>query len=77
MFRADYRTKELDDYFRSTFGIDTKILAVEIGMSSNHIEAYQRQLGLRKVADNNPRAKKNRYATDHRGRPRKGRSKAD
>jgi hypothetical protein len=69
LFRPAYQTEELDDFLRANRGIDSAILAAELGMSANQIKAYQRQLGLRRITGNAdyPAKKINRGA--HSGAP--------
>lgn len=55
MFRPAYQTKAMDAFLRETVGIDPAVLAIDAGMSANRVEAYQRQLGLRKITGNAPR----------------------
>lgn len=52
MFRASYRTAQLDAFMRDTIGIDPAILTLETGLSAARIQAYQRQLGLRAITGN-------------------------
>jgi hypothetical protein len=44
---------EVESYLRANHGIDSAILAADLGISRIHIESYQRRLGLRALA--NPR----------------------
>lgn len=55
MFRPSYQTQELDAFLRDTVGIDPALIGIDAGMSANRVEAYQRQLGLRKITGNAPR----------------------
>lgn len=55
IFRAAYQTKERDTFLRETVGVDSAILAQEMGLGRNRVEAYQRKLGLRKITGNVPK----------------------
>jgi hypothetical protein len=58
MFRPTYRKAEIDDYLRAALGVDSAILAVSLGMHVHQVESYQRELGLRKIAENNPKERR-------------------
>ena len=58
MFRPAYRRGEIDDYLRAALGVDSAILAAFLGLHVAQVESYQRELGLRKIAQNNPKARR-------------------
>ncbi len=41
---------ERETYLRQNHGIDSTLLALDLGLGPDHIEAMQRRLGLRKCA---------------------------
>lgn len=54
MFKRDYESPELAKHISENSFIDAAILASEVGLSTDAVKAYQRRLGVRKVAQNNP-----------------------
>lgn len=46
----NYETPDLEKFLRDNQGIDVAILAAEIGIQESKLVAYQRRLGLRKIA---------------------------
>ena len=69
-FRESYETPKREQLLRDAQGVDVAILAIDLGMTPSHIEAYQRKLGLRKCAENNARGT-NRTELDTRGRKKR------
>jgi hypothetical protein len=67
---SSYETPENEKHLRESQGIDSALLAADLGISPLHVEAYQRKLGLRPLAVNNPGIS-GRYSLDMRGRHRK------
>ena len=57
LLRQPYRTAALADYLRENVGIDPAVLGMAWGLQACQIEAYQRELGLRKIAGHPPRRK--------------------
>lgn len=62
VFRPSHLTVEMEVALRMMAGIDSALIAVDLGISRQHVEAHQRKLGLRALATT-----KTKYATDHRG----------
>lgn len=56
--KPSYQTAELEAALIERQGIDSSILAIELGVPRHHIEAAQRRLGLRKLTGNPPRKQK-------------------
>jgi hypothetical protein len=47
----DYRIdRDMADYLHSNRGIDSALLAIDLGLGSHDVEASQRRLGLRKFS---------------------------
>jgi hypothetical protein len=58
IFRPAYQNAENDAFIRETVGIDSALLANDLGISAVHVQAYQRKLGVRKITGNEPRKSK-------------------
>lgn len=54
LFKRDYETAELAKHVTENACIDAAILAAEVGLQVDTVKAYQRRLGVRKIAENNP-----------------------
>lgn len=52
MFSPDYQDAKTAAFLRDNKGIDSALLAVDLGVSEPCIRAYQRKLGLRKITGN-------------------------
>lgn len=48
------RTKERDEYLLANTGIDSALLANDLGLSESFVQRYQRKLGIR-LCKNTPR----------------------
>lgn len=57
LFPREYESQELAKHLTENSFIDAALLASEVGLSTDAIRAYQRRLGVRKIAENNPVAK--------------------
>lgn len=55
IFRPPGLTVEVESYLRANPAVDAHILAVDLNMNVMHVLAHQRFLGLRKLAENNPK----------------------
>ena len=54
LFRMSYETPEKEAFLRENFCIDASMLAFDIHLNPQVVRAYQRRLGLRAIAPNNP-----------------------
>lgn len=54
LFKREYETPELAKHVTENAFVDAAILASEVGLQVDTIKAYQRRLGVRRVAENNP-----------------------
>lgn len=54
LFKREYESEELAKHVTENSFVDAAILAQEVGVSAPAIKAYQRRLGVRKIAENNP-----------------------
>ena len=52
MLRPSYQNVKNDQFLRDHAGIDSALLAADLGISEIHVQAYQRQLGLRTFTRN-------------------------
>lgn len=52
LYACDYQSLETEIYLRENHFLDPAILALELGIPSHWIKAYQRRLGLRPLAGN-------------------------
>jgi hypothetical protein len=43
-------SREVEDHLRQNAGIDSALLAADLGLCQRNVEAWQRRLGLRKFA---------------------------
>jgi hypothetical protein len=50
LFPREYESKELAKYVSENAFIDAAVLADELHLSTWEVEAYQRRLGVRKIA---------------------------
>jgi hypothetical protein len=55
LFPREYESKEVAKHVTENSFVDAAILADELGISAPCITAYQRRLGVRKIAENNPK----------------------
>lgn len=49
MFRTASLTPAIEAHLRASIGVDPAILSAELHISAQHIMAFQRKLGLRKI----------------------------
>ena len=54
LFPREYESQNLAKHVKENAFIDAAILATEVGLSTDAVKAYQRRLGVRKIAENNP-----------------------
>lgn len=55
LFKREYESAELAKHVTENVFVDASILAHEIGVSAPAVRAYQRRLGVRKIAPSNPK----------------------
>ena len=58
LFKRVYESEEVAAHVRDCSFVDSALLAVELKtphLSRMAVEAYQRRLGVRKIAENNPK----------------------
>lgn len=58
IFRPAYQNAENDKVIRETVGIDSALVANDLGINTFQVQAYQRKLGVRKITGNSPRRSK-------------------
>lgn len=54
LFPREYESADLAKHVKENSFVDPAILAVEVGLTVDAVKAYQRRLGVRKIAENNP-----------------------
>jgi hypothetical protein len=52
IFRERHMTREIEAGLRERDGLETSLIAAELGINSRRVRAYQRRLGLRKFTGN-------------------------
>jgi len=55
LFKREYESAELAKHVSENSFVDAAMLAQEAGVSAPVVMAYQRRLGVRKIAPSNPR----------------------
>ena len=50
IFKVSYHSPEIEVFLRENVGVDAAILAEELHLCVDWVQAYQRRLGLRKCA---------------------------
>lgn len=63
LFKREYESEEIAKHLTENCFVDPAVLSSELRAPSLHamsIRAYQRRLGVRKIADNNPVKRKSK-----------------
>ena len=55
LFKREYESAELAKHVSENSFVDAALLAQEVGISAPSVRAYQRRLGVRKIAPSNPK----------------------
>lgn len=61
MFKREYESEDVKEHVREYSFVDPQMLADELRvphLNPQAVAAYQRRLGVRKIAENNPRDKR-------------------
>jgi hypothetical protein len=58
MFRPPSLSPEVEAYLLMHPDVDANIIAHDIGISVLHVRSHQRWLGIRKLAENNPKVRR-------------------
>lgn len=55
LFKREYESAELAKHVSENVFVDAAVLAQEVGICAPAVRAYQRRLGVRKIAPSNPK----------------------